>query len=494
MTATVPNLPPIAPVDPVGTQPPDRRGPERAQRTSRVQEESLFEVHRKVQVRAVSGIFASWRWALVWFTQILFYGLCWLPWNERQAVLFDLSARKFYILGLVFWPQDVIFLAVLLIISAYALFLFTAVAGRLWCGYACPQTVYTQIFMWIESKVEGDRTARLKLDAAPMSLHKFRLRAAKHGAWAFLALWTGFTFVGYFTPIRPLAASVASLSLGPWEFFWMFFYATFTYLFAGHLREQVCKTMCPYARFQAVMFDPDTLVITYDAERGEPRGGRKKGIEPKAIGKGDCVDCGICVQVCPTGIDIREGLQYECIGCGACIDGCDQVMEKMDYPKGLIRYSTENAVEQHWNWSEIVRHVARPRVLIYTTILAAICIAFVWGIATKSPLRVDVIRDRGSLAREVQGGMIENVFRLHVINMAESAQRYRLSVSGLEGIEMTGARELEVPAAADKSFTLQVRVPAGSGTPGSNVIHFDVKAIDDASIGRREKASFILPR
>lgn len=456
-------------------------------------EQSLFEVHQKVYPRAVTGIFARWRWIMVWFTQLLFYGLCWLPWSGRQAVLFDLVERKFYIFGLVFWPQDVIFLAVLLIIAAYSLFLFTAVGGRLWCGYACPQTVYTEIFLWIERKIEGDRSARIKLDAAPMTGRKTLLRATKYGAWGVLALWTGFTFVGYFTPIKTLWTSVWGFSLGPWETFWILFYGAFTYLFAGHLREQVCMYMCPYARFQGAMFDPDTLTVTYDTGRGEPRGTRKKGFTPASIGMGDCVDCSICVQVCPTGIDIRKGLQYECIGCGACIDACDQVMDKMDYPRGLIRYSTEHAIEAKWGWKEIVGHVIRPRVMIYSAILWAIIIAFVWGIATKSPLRVDVIRDRAILAREVGGGMIENVYRLHVINVSEAAHRYAITVSGLSGIDMMGERIVELPAAADKFFTVRVRVPPESGKRGSNVIYFDVKSLANEKVAVHEKATFLLP-
>jgi cytochrome c oxidase accessory protein FixG len=456
-------------------------------------EESLYEVHKKIHPRAVSGIFATWRWALVWFTQLLYYGLCWLPWNDRQAVLFDLVARKFYIFGLVFWPQDVFYLAILLIISAYALFLFTAVGGRLWCGYACPQTVYTEIFTWLELKIEGDRNARMKLDGASMSARKLGLRVAKYGSWALLSLWTGFTLVGYFTPIKTLWDALWGFTLGPWEFFWIFFYAGFTYLLAGHMREQVCKYMCPYARFQGVMFDPDTLIITYDPERGEPRGARKKGIDPKTIAKGECVDCGICVQVCPTGIDIRHGLQYECIGCAACIDACDQVMEKMDYPKGLIRYSTERAIEQHWGWKEIIGHVVRPRTVLYSSILVAICAAFVWGIATKAALRVDVIGDRTVLAREVEGGLIENVYRLHVMNVSETPRRYTVSVIGLPGIELVGERVFDVPAAATKAFMVQVRVPAESGKKGSNEIFFDVNAIADTTISVHEKARFIQP-
>ncbi|HLA34282.1 MAG TPA: cytochrome c oxidase accessory protein CcoG [Rhodocyclaceae bacterium] len=467
-----------------------------------IQSQDLYESHKIIHVRAIDGWFARWRWILVWVTQIVFYGLCWLPWNGRQAVLFHLAERKFYIFNLVLWPQDVFFLAILLIISAYAMFLFTAIGGRLWCGYACPQTVYTEIFMWIERKIEGDHTARRKLEQAPPSATKLMRRSAKYGAWGLLALWTGFTFVGYFTPVHSLVDAVVDFSLSPWETFWILFYAGFTYLMAGHLREQVCKYMCPYARFQGVMFDPDTLVVTYDKERGEPRGARKhKGEGDDSAQLGDCIDCKICVQVCPTGIDIRNGLQYECIGCAACIDACDQVMEKTGRPKGLIRYSTERAIEQHWGWPEIVRHIARPRVIVYTTILFGICMAFVWGLANKAVLRVDVIRDRGALAREVEGGMIENVYRLHIMNVSEQTQHYRVDASGLQGLtliadETPGGKipsSIELPAASSRTLTVQARLPDNVGKPGSNVMYFDVSSIEDPSIVVHEKTTFIRP-
>lgn len=456
-------------------------------------EESLYQARKKIHPRSITGPFTTWRWIIVWLTQLVFYGLCWLPWNGRQAVLFDLVERKFYLFGLVLWPQDVFWLAVLLIISAYALFLFTAIAGRLWCGYSCPQTVYTEMFLWIEKLVEGDRNARIKLDSAPMDGVKLAKRAAKYGLWILLSLWTGFTFVGYFSPIKSLADSLLHLSLGPWEWFWFLFYAAFTYLMAGHMREQVCLYMCPYARFQGVMFDPDTLVVTYDSERGEPRGTRKKGEDYKAAGKGDCVDCGLCVAVCPTGIDIRNGLQYECIGCSACIDACDQVMDKMGYHHGLIRYSTEHAIAEHWGWKEIVAHIVRPRIVLYSAILVVIVLIFVWGLATKATLRVDVIRDRATLAREVEDGLIENVFRLQVMNVSESAHRYSVSVMGLDKIDIAGDRIIELPAATTKSFTVQVRVPPESGKQGSNVIHFDVKSLADEKVAVHEKATFIIP-
>lgn len=458
-----------------------------------VVDESLFEVRKKIYPRAVGGWFARWRWGMVILTQLLFYGLCWLPWNERQAVLFNIVERKFYIFGIVFWPQDVFYLAILLIISAFSLFLFTAVAGRLWCGYACPQTVYTEIFLWIERVFEGDRVARIKLDAAPMSANKLARKSGTVTSWVLLSAWTGFTFVGYFTPIRELWDEVWRFSLGPWESFWLIFYSGFTYMNAGHMREQVCKYMCPYARFQGVMFDPDTLTITYDAARGEARGARKKGVDPQSIGKGDCVDCQICVQVCPTGIDIRDGLQYECIGCAACIDACDQVMEKMNYPKGLIRYSTENALSQRWGWSEILRHVARPRVLVYGAILTIVVGAFLFGILTKSSLKVNVIRDRGVVGREVEGGLVENVYRLQVMNVGEHYQFYSIKVDGLPDIVLASDNVIELPAESSHIFTVRVRVPPESGKAGANPIRFEVESLL-GNARTTEKATFLIPR
>ncbi|AEV26018.1 MULTISPECIES: cytochrome c oxidase accessory protein CcoG [Azospira] len=454
---------------------------------------SLYEKHKKIYVRAASGLFNNWRWGMVFLTQALFYGLCWVDWNGRQAVLFHLVERKFYIFGMVFWPQDVFYLALLLIISAYALFLFTAVAGRLFCGYACPQTVYTELFLWIEAKVEGDRPARMKLDKGPLDGRKLRLKTTKHALWLILSLWTGFTLVGYFTPVKELVASIPSFGFGPWEIFWILFYAGFTYMQAGFLREQVCKYMCPYARFQGVMFDPDTLIITYDPERGEPRGARKKGIDPRSEGKGDCVDCGICVQVCPTGIDIRNGLQYECIGCSACIDACDEVMDKMSYPRGLIRYSTENALAKHYTPKEMVAHVMRPRVLLYSAILGMIILATAWGLGTRIPLKVDVIRDRATLAREADDGRIENIYTLRIMNTEEAPRRYALSVSGLPGAEIIGERIVEVPAATTESVLVSVRVPPESGTKGANHIFFEIQAQNHDKVRVSEKASFMLP-
>ena len=463
---------------------------------AQVVEQALYEVRKTIHPRAVHGWFAGWRWALVWATQLVFYGLAWLPWNGRQAVLFDIAQRKFTLFGLILFPQDIIYLTVLLIIAALSLFLFTAVAGRLWCGYACPQTVYTEIFLWVEERIEGDRMARMKLDAAPLSARKFALKAAKHGVWIAIALWTGFTFVGYFTPIRELWDSVWSLAatdagapapaLGPWETFWVLFYGFATYGNAGWMREQVCKYMCPYARFQSAMFDKDTLIITYDPERGEPRG--------KGPGKGHCVDCSICVQVCPTGIDIRDGLQYECIGCAACIDGCDRVMEKVGFPKGLIRYSTQHAMEQKLTRGEMFKRAFRPRVLVYGAVLWAIIIAAGVTLWQRVPLKVDVIRDRAAISREVAGGQVENVYRLQIMNTTEAARTYEIHVEGLQDIHIDGPEHVDVAPASSRAVPVRVRVHVEREhvRPGTHPIEFRVEAEDHPQEAVREKSVFIV--
>lgn len=458
-------------------------------------EQSLYEIRKKIYPRAVGGVFAVWRWLFVWATQLVFYGLPWLSWNERQAVLFDLAHRKFYIFGLVFWPQDIVYLTVLLIISAYSLFLFTAVGGRLWCGYACPQTVYTEVFMWIERKIEGDRMKRMKLDKAPLSTRKLGIKAAKHAAWIALALWTGFTFVGYFTPIAELARKALSFSLGPWESFWVFFYGFATYGNAGWMREQVCKYMCPYARFQSVMFDRDTLIISYDERRGEKRGARSRSSDYKAKGLGDCVDCGICVQVCPTGIDIRDGLQYECIGCAACIDGCNQVMEKIGYPKGLIRYSSQNALEQNQGLTQMLRRLVRPRVLIYTAVLWTIIIAAGITLANRIPVKVDVIRDRVAIAAPDEP-VVQNVYRLMLMNTSETPRQFRISASGLEGLKLESEPQpISIDAGAQRMIPVRLRVEKRVTIPGANRILFTIETVgSEERIMINEQATLVAPR
>lgn len=455
-------------------------------------EVALFEIRRKIYPRAVHGWFAAWRWTLVWLTQIVFYGLPWLAWNDRQSVLFDLAARKFYIFGFVFWPQDFIYLTLLLVISALTLFLFTTLAGRLWCGYACPQTVYTEIFLWIEQKIEGGRLERMQLDRAMAGPRKLALKSVKHAIWIALALWTGFTFVGYFTPIRELLQAAWSFATGPWETFWILFYGFATYGNAGWMREQVCKYMCPYARFQGVMFDRDTMIVTYDPERGEPRGARSRKADRRALELGDCVNCDMCVQVCPTGIDIRNGLQYECIGCAGCIDACDQVMDRMGYPRGLIRYSTENAIEKGYTPDQMKRRLLRTRVVAYIGILLAVIAALFVALYLRVPLKVEVLSDRTSLMREVEGGQLENTYRLRIMNTQEIPHRYRVSASGIDTLSVASETEVELPPATTRQFPMRLRIDPGVVSKGSHRIEVEVRALEDAKVVAREKAVFLV--
>ena len=457
---------------------------------------SLYLSDPKIYARSVSGWFNRWRWAMVFATQLVFYGLPWLSINDRQAMLFDLASRRFYIFNLVLYPQDLIYLTGLLVISALSLFLFTAVAGRLWCGYTCPQTVYTEIFMWVERKIEGDRIVRMRLDKSPWGLNKIWRKSAKQAVWIAIGLWTGFTFVGYFTPIRELSSGVVNLALGPWELFWILFYGFATYGNAGWMREQVCKYMCPYARFQSAMFDRDTLTVTYDLERGEGRGSRPRSDTPDqyhAKGLGDCIDCGLCVQVCPTGIDIRNGLQYECISCSACIDVCDSVMDKMHYPRGLIRNSTENGVIQNLSQPQMLRRIFRPRVVVYAAVLGAITIGMLWSLLVRSNFKVDVQRDRGSIARSVGQGMSENVYRMQIMNATEQAQSYVIQVKGLEGAKILPDVAVAIDPASSRWLPVRVQVPPGLAA-GTHPINFVISSQAAPAIEVVEKSVFLVPR
>ncbi|MDP3139346.1 MAG: cytochrome c oxidase accessory protein CcoG [Burkholderiaceae bacterium] len=461
--------------------------------TGDAQGKSLFEAHQKVYPRSVSGLFSRWRWIMVGLTQLVFYGLPWLEWGQRQAVLFDLAARRFYIFGFVLYPQDFIYLTGLLVVSALSLFLFTAVAGRLWCGFTCPQTVYTEMFLWIERKVEGDRTARMRLDSAQMSMEKLVRKTFKHVLWIGVAMWTGFTFVGYFSPIRELALEFFQTRMSSWEMFWVLFYGMATYGNAGFLREQVCKYMCPYARFQSAMFDADTMIVSYDTGRGEPRGARSRKADAAALSLGACVDCTLCVQVCPTGIDIREGLQYECIGCAACVDVCDTVMDKMNYPRGLIRFTTQHSMQNGLTRAQTWQRVFRPRVLVYGAVLAALCVALLWSLAARTPLKVDVVRDRASLARIVSGGKLENVYRLQIMNATEKPQRYRLTARGLDGLVLASDPEVEVGPTQSRWVAVRLQIPYDSAAAGSHPIHFDIGALGAAD-HVSEASVFLVPR
>ncbi len=456
---------------------------------------ALRDLQGQFYPHSIQGWFANWRVALVVLTQGLFYGLPWLQWDDRQAVLFDLGARQFFFGGLVLYPQDFIYLTGLLILSALGLFLFTAVAGRLWCGYSCPQTVYTEMFMWIERAVEGDGPKQKRLAAAPWGAHKVAVKGTKHLLWVLLALWTGITFVGFFSPIRDLLSAIGAFDTGPWETFWIGFYGFAAYYNAGFLREKICKFMCPYARFQSVMFDPDTLIVSYDAARGEPRGVRRKDADLKAQGLGACVDCGFCVAVCPTGIDIRKGLQIECISCGACIDACDQVMDRMDYPRGLIRYSSQNVMQGKRPSGRWYQHIIRPRVVIYALILLAVSAAMVFSLASREPFRVNVMREASVLSRPTSDGRIENLYRIKVFNMSEQPQRYRLQAEGLPDLAVLSMEgpEFEVPAVGHRILAVYLRVDPNQVAVGSHAVDFSVSQLgSDQAHTVRERSTFIV--
>ncbi|MCP4046698.1 MAG: cytochrome c oxidase accessory protein CcoG [Gammaproteobacteria bacterium] len=448
--------------------------------------DSLYRKDPKVYPRDVKGTFASLRKLAVIVLLGLYYILPWINWAGHQSVLFDLPARKFYILSLTFWPQDFIFLTLMLIIAGLALFFVTAVAGRLWCGYACPQTVWTEVFLWIERLVEGDRNKRMKLDKAPWNGNKILRKFTKQFLWITFALWTGFTFVGFFTPIRELGHSVITFQLGGWETFWLLFYGFATYGNAGILREQVCKYMCPYARFQSAMFDKDTLVIAYDDSRGEPRGGRRKTDNPVEKGLGDCIGCTLCVQVCPTGIDIREGLQIECIACAACIDVCDQVMDKMDYKKGLISYTTDHQLSMQET------HVFRPRIFVYGFLLLVLTAGVIFSVNNRVLLRADLLRDRNALYRELADNYIENVYTLKLINMDFEAHQYNIEIVDNDDMVLFISPEPTLESEEVGNFILRIQAPASAGR-GSVKVDVKFSTKEEPFVERTVSTRFLMP-
>ena len=468
---------------------PDSKGPARVSKSDEQVVQTLYAKQEKIYPREVHGVFARLRTLGVLGLLGIYYVTPWLRWDGHQAVLFDLPARKFHIFFVTLWPQDFIYLAFLLIIAGLSLFFFTALAGRLWCGYACPQTVWTEAFLWIERKVEGDRMRQKKLDAMPMNARKLRIKATKQFLWIALAGWTGFTFVGYFTPIIELGQRLMMFSLGPWETFWIIFYGFATYGNAGWMREQVCIYMCPYARFLSAMFDRDTLIFSYLPERGEPRGSRKRSADPQTLGLGDCIDCTMCVQVCPTGIDIRDGLQYQCIACSACIDACDDVMDKMGYDKGLIKYTTQNAIEGKPS------HILRPRIVIYALILLTIFSLFVYSFSQRTSLGLDVIRDRNRLYRETSEGLIENVYILKILNMDDAAHEYELSVRGIEGLKMrVDTDTIRVESGEVAELPVSLRADEADLEARSSSVTFELMATDDPALAVEEEARFLGPR
>ncbi|TSD77294.1 cytochrome c oxidase accessory protein CcoG [Pseudomonas sp. KBS0710] len=439
-----------------------------------------------IHTRSFTGLYRTLRVSGAAVLFLAFFGTVWLNWSGRQAVLWDLAESKFHIFGATFWPQDFILLSALLIICAFGLFAITVFAGRVWCGYTCPQSSFTWLFMWCEKVTEGERNQRIKLQAAPWSLNKLTRRSAKHTLWLAISVLTGLTFVGYFTPIRPLATELLTWQMGGVSLFWVLFFTAATYLNAGWLREAVCMHMCPYARFQSVMFDKDTLTISYDAARGESRGPRKREVNPAQVGLGDCIDCQLCVQVCPTGIDIRDGLQMECIGCAACIDACDSIMDKMGYARGLVSYTSEHQLQGGKT------HLLRPRLIGYSAVLLVMIAALVVALIERPMVSLDVTKDRG-MFRENSQGLIENIYSLKVINKTQQRQDYRLELVDAEGFQLQGKTRLSLAPGEISDVPVSVALLADKPASSSQTLRFKVVDVDEPWIYSAADSRFVAP-
>jgi len=446
----------------------------------------LYAKREAIYTRSFTGIFRNIRIVFGLFLFALFLGTAWLQWGDRQAVWWNLPERKFYVFGATFWPQDFMLLSWLLIICAFGLFFITVFAGRVWCGYACPQSVWTWIFMWCEKVTEGDRNARMRLDKAPMSANKFMRKAAKHFLWISIGFITGLTFVGYFTPIRELPMDLLTGQAHGWSYFWVGFFTLLTYLNAGWLREQVCIYMCPYSRFQSVMFDKDTLIVSYDEKRGEKRGPRRKGSDYKAQGLGDCIDCKLCVHVCPTGIDIRDGLQIACISCAACIDACDDVMLKVGYPKGLISYTTEH------NLAGQKTKLMRPRLIGYAAALLIMSALFSYTVFNRTLVELNVLKDRTPY-RENQEARIENVYTLKIMNKDQKDHVFVIEASGLDGLTLHGRDQITAAAGEILSVPVSLSVDPEDIPTSTNKVEFSIYSEDDSSIHRTSESRFLGP-
>ncbi|WP_166265776.1 cytochrome c oxidase accessory protein CcoG [Marinobacter caseinilyticus] len=447
----------------------------------------LYASRKKIYVKEVKGFYQKIRTISLWALMGMYFLFCWVTIDGQPLVYFDLPAREFHLFGGTFFPQDFILLSGMLIIAAFGLFFVTTLFGRVWCGYTCPQTVWTFIFMWVEERIEGSRNKRMKLDKSPRSREKLIKKALKHAVWLLIAFATGLTFVGYFYPVQELSVDLFTLNANGWAYFWVGFFTIATYMNAGWLREQVCLYMCPYARFQSVMFDQDTRTVSYDASRGEPRGGRKKGVAPEELGLGDCIDCGLCVQVCPTGIDIRDGLQYECIGCALCIDACDDVMEKMAYPKGLIRYATENELEG------MPSKLLRPRTFGYGAALVVMIGAIIFTLMTRSPAELDVLRDRGALFKYNGRGMVENSYTVKIANLSQVRQTFELSVSGLETARLLNNKNINVDVGENLEVPTVVEVDPEAITQSNNTITFTIESISGEPLTIETESRFVGP-
>lgn len=442
-----------------------------------------------IYVRSMKGTFQQLRRYGSWILLSLFFLLPWVPYGDRQGILLDIADRKFHFFSITLWPQDLTAMAWFFIIAAFGLFFITTFLGRVWCGYLCPQTVWTFIFLWFEEKLEGSANKRKILDKNALDFNKFWRKGLKHLAWLVVSLITALSFAAWFVPVDQLWFDFFNLNTSLTLWFWLIFFTLATYANAGWLRNIVCTHMCPYARFQSAMFDKDTYIVGYDAKRGEARGPRKRSDDPKALGLGDCIDCDLCVQVCPAGIDIRDGLQYECINCGACIDACDQTMEKMNYPKGLIKYTTEHALDG--NKTDIFR----PKLIGYGLVLLLMLGLFLHNLASIEPMQLDTLRDRQELYHETDDGLIENTYTLKLINKSDQPRMFMLSVDSTDKLIWIGDSIVKLSPGEIFSLPMSLIIDPYDLTKSNQIVTFIMSAEIDGEIVTTERvSSFIGPK
>jgi cytochrome c oxidase accessory protein FixG len=384
-----------------------------------------YKSQTSVYVREQKGFYQKIRRHLNWLLMFIFIAMPFVQFNDQQAILLDVVKQEFRIFNLTFWPQDFILLAGIFMVAAFALFFITTWLGRVWCGYVCPQTVWTLAYVWVEHRIEGTRNKRMALDKAPWTLNKAYKKVLKHIIWQLMSLFTATTFISYFIPVSELYSTMLTFDWSGAVTFWVLFFAAATYANAGWMREHVCIHLCPYSRFQSAMFDKNTLLVAYDAERGENRAPRKRKDDPKALGLGDCVDCNLCVDVCPAGIDIRNGIQYECINCGLCIDACDQTMEKFNYAKGLISYTSEQKLAGKETNRFNLKLVSYGVLCVLFVVLLGI-----W-MNNRVPLEANIIRDRTELYRVNFEGVVENTYTLKILNKTQSPLHFDIKIDGL---------------------------------------------------------------
>lgn len=431
----------------------------------------LYADRIKVQPRDVKGTFRKWKTILLWVFLGIYHFSAWLRWDRGegmpdQAILFDLPGRRAYIFWIEIWPQEVYYLTGLLILAAISLFAAAAIAGRVWCGFACFQTVWTDLFIMVEAFIEGDRNKRIRMDKAPMSWNKFIKRGAKHVVWLMISFLFALSFLWYFNDAPTITKAVFTGQVGGWTLVILGSLVSITYVMAGFAREQVCFFMCPYGRFQGVMTDEDSLLVTYEGWRGEPRA--KPGKNRDFSTRGHCVDCSLCVQVCPAGIDIRDGQQMECIGCALCIDACNSMMEKFDLPKNLISYdSYTNMVAREQGKGKQV-HLIRPRTIIYAILLSLVAAVILTSLSLRDRLEVNILRDRSPLFVTLSSGEIRNGYTFKILNMESVAKKYTLSIEGLNGVTMNvigqdekDQKTLNLDARADRVGTFRIFLKAG---------------------------------